>query len=372
LQKVSEIQTVLSEAEAAQRDEFVERILNSTAGVFDIFTIHIGHQLGLYKALSANGYLTPPELANQTGTEERYVREWLEQQTVADILEVENPEAGAKDRRFRLPPARAEVLVDQDSLNYLAPLAQLAVGATQPVTSVVEAFRNGGGVPYGDYGANLREGQAGINRATFLQELPGQWLPAIPELQERLDSGELVRVADIGMGAGWSSIGMALEYDNIHVDGYDLDEPSVALARENARLAGLNGQVRFYARDAGDPEITGEYDLVTAFEAIHDMSDPVSALRTMRRLVAGDGTVLVVDERVGEQFTPEGNDVEWMMYGWSVLHCLPVGMADQPSVGTGTVLRPETLRGYAIEAGFSEIEVLPIDNFFFRVYRLIP
>ncbi len=369
---MSEIQAVLSEEQEAQRDGFVERLLNSTAGVFDMFTIYIGHQLGLYKALSANGYLSSQELASKTGTEERYVREWLEQQTVADILEVENPDAGASDRRFRLPAARAEVLVEQDSLNYLAPLAQLVVGATQPVTSVVKAFKNGGGVPYGEYGVDLREGQAGINRATFLQELPGLWLSAIPDLQARLDSGELVRMADIGMGAGWSSIGMALEYANIHVDGYDLDEPSVALARENARQAGLNGQVNFYAQDAGDPEISGEYDLVTAFETIHDMSDPVSALRTMRRLVADDGTVLVVDERVGEQFTPEGNDVEWMMYGWSVLHCLPVGMADHPSVGTGTVLRPDTLRGYAIEAGFSDIEVLPIDNFFFRVYRLIP
>jgi hypothetical protein len=111
---------------------------------------------------------------------------------------------------------------------------------------------------------------------------------------------------------------------------------------------------------------------VTAFEAVHDMSDPVSALKTMRKLVGGSGSVIIADERVGEEFTPAGNDVEWMMYGWSVLHCLPVGMAEQPSVGTGTVMRPSTLRKYALEAGFRDVEILPIDNYFFRIYRLIP
>jgi hypothetical protein len=101
------------------------------------------------------------------------------------------------------------------------------------------------------------------------------------------------------------------------------------------------------------------------------MSDPVSALKTMRRLAKDDGTVLVVDERVGESFTPQGNEVEGFMYGWSVLHCLPVGMAEQPSVGTGTVMRPDTLRRYSQEAGFADIEILPIENYFFRFYRLV-
>ena len=123
---------------------------------------------------------------------------------------------------------------------------------------------------------------------------------------------------------------------------------------------------------AGDSSLAGQYDLVTAFECVHDMSDPVGALRTMRRLAKQNGAVLIVDERVGDTFTAEGNDVEWMMYGWSILYCLPVGMVDQPSAGTGTVMRTDTLRGYAAEAGFSDIEILPIENFFFRFYRLNP
>jgi SAM-dependent methyltransferase len=361
---------VLTNEQVAQRDKFVERMLQSTAGVFDIFTIYIGDRLGFYRALAGSGPLTSAELAARTNTQERYAREWLEQQTVSGILEVEDAEAEAAARRFRLSTAYVEVLVERDSLNYLAPLAQLAVGVTRPLDSLLNAYRKGGGVKLGEYGNDFLEGQGNINRAAFLYELGSEWLPTMPDVHERLQSDPRARIVDFGCGVGWSSIGMARAYPNVQVDGFDLDEPSIKAARANAHEAGLNGQVKFYVRDAGDPELAGNYDLVTAFECIHDMSDPVSALRSMRRLVGEDGTVIVGDERVGESFTPTGNDVEWMMYGWSVLHCLPVGMADEHSVGTGTVMRAKTLRRYALEAGFRGVEVLPIENFFFRFYRL--
>jgi hypothetical protein len=144
----------------------------------------------------------------------------------------------------------------------------------------------------------------------------------------------------------------------------------VALARQHVQEYGLSERVQIHCRDAGEADCQGQYDLVTAFECVHDLPNPVGVLRNMRRLANAVGTVLVVDERVGDAFTPEGNDVEWMMYGWSVLHCLPVGMADAPAMGTGTVMRTDTLRGYAREAGFRDVEILPIDNFFFRFYRL--
>jgi SAM-dependent methyltransferase len=179
------------------------------------------------------------------------------------------------------------------------------------------------------------------------------------------------RVADFGCGVGWSSIGIAQAYPKVQVDGYDLDAPSIGAANANARDMNLSDRVKFHVRDAGDPALAGQYDLVAAFECVHDMSNPVAALQSMRRLAGDGGTVLIVDERVGDRFTAEGNDVEWMMYGWSVLHCLPVGMEDKPSAETGTVMRTDTLQRYAKDAGFREVEVLPIDNFFFRIYRLI-
>jgi SAM-dependent methyltransferase len=177
-------------------------------------------------------------------------------------------------------------------------------------------------------------------------------------------------VADIGCGYGWSSTGIAHDYPKVHVDGFDLDRPSVERARDNARRNRVAGRVQFHVRNSSDPTLAGQYDLVTAFECVHDMSGPVSALHTMRQLAGERGTVLVVDERVGDTFTAKGNDVEWMMYGWSILHCLPVGMAEPSSAGTGTVMRANVFRRYAAEAGFHSVDVLPIDHFFFQFYRL--
>jgi 2-polyprenyl-3-methyl-5-hydroxy-6-metoxy-1,4-benzoquinol methylase len=178
-------------------------------------------------------------------------------------------------------------------------------------------------------------------------------------------------VADIGCGTGWSSIAIAKAYPKARVDGFDLDEPSIATARENAANTGIGDRLRFDARDAAAGGDAGTYDLVTAFETIHDMSDPVAALTAMRGLVAPGGAVLVADERVAEAFTAPGDELERFMYGWSVLHCLPVGRVDPPALGTGTVMRPETLRRYASQAGFSGVEILPIEHDFWRFYRLL-
>jgi 2-polyprenyl-3-methyl-5-hydroxy-6-metoxy-1,4-benzoquinol methylase len=356
---------------AQQRDQFVERLLNSLGGAFTVFGVYLGSQLGYYQAL-AEGPLTSHELAARTGTHERYAREWLEQQTVTGILEVEDERRPAGERCYRLPAGHVEPLLHHESANFVAPLAQLVVGCVRPLPAIINAYRTGGGVPYAEYGPDLREGQAAINRPAFLNELAQSWLPSIPDVHARLQADPPARVADIGCGYGWSSIGLAQGYPSVSVDGYDLDVPSVEEARRIALDRGLSDRVRFFARDAGDPALAGQYDLVAAFECVHDMSNPVAVLGAMRRLAAPGGAVLVVDERVGDEFTASGTDVEWIMYGWSMLHCLPVGMADSPTVGTGTVMRAATLERYAAEAGFQRVEVLPIENFFFRFYRLFP
>lgn len=355
-----------------RRDQFVERILRSLGGAFDVFSMYIGYKLGYYDALRQYGPMTSVELSKRTSTQERYTREWLEQQTVVGVLEVEDAAQDAFHRRYSLPAGHDEVLTERDSLNFIAPIIQSLVAVTRPMDQLLDAYRNGGGVELSEYGQDFVEGQGGANRAAFLQELGQSWLPTMPDVHERLQSETPARVADIGVGVGWSSIGMALQYPNIEVDAFDLDEPSIMEARENARRYGVEDRVHFYVRDAADPQLAGQYDLVTAFETIHDMSNPVGALLTMRRLANGSGAVLVVDERVGESFTPTGNEIEWMMYGWSILHCLPVGMTEHNAAGTGTVMRPETLRRYANSAGYRDMQVLPIDNFFFRFYRLIP
>jgi SAM-dependent methyltransferase len=361
----------MSPAEVSQqRDAFLERFLGYTAGAFNIFAIYIGDRLGLYRALAENGSTTSAELAERTGTHERYIREWLEQQTVAGIVELAQNGTDPTTRRFRLPAGHVEPLIDCDSLNYMVPLVQLVAGAVRPLPEVVSAYRTGAGVPFEAYGEDLREGQAAINYPAFAHQLAAEWLPVMADVHERLMSDPPARIADIGCGHGWSSIAIARAYPNVRVDGFDLDARSVEQARFNARSNRVADRVTFQARDAGDPELAGKYDLVTAFECVHDMSHPVAVLSAMRGMAGPNGAVLVMDERVGDAFTPTGNDVEWMMYGWSVLHCLPVGMMGAQPAGTGTVMRTDTLRRYALDAGFRDVEVLPIEHFFFRFYRL--
>jgi 2-polyprenyl-3-methyl-5-hydroxy-6-metoxy-1,4-benzoquinol methylase len=352
-----------------RRDTLAERIFQNSVGVLEILSIYVGDRLGLYRALADGGELTASELATVTGTHQRYAREWLEQQAVSGILEVQDGHVEPEDRRYRLPDGHAEVLLERDSLYYMTPLAQQLVGTARPLPTLLEAFRSGGGVPYTEYGADMREGIAYANRAMFVNLMGNEWLPAVPDVHERLRADPPARVADIGCGTGWSSISIARAYPKARVDGFDLDEESIAEARANAEAERLADRVTFHLQDAADPELSGRYDL--AIECIHDMSRPVEALRAMRSLVGEDGPVLVVDERVGETFSAPGNEIERLMYGYSVLHCLPVGMAEQPSAGTGTVMRPATLRRYATEAGFSEIEILPIENDMWRFYRLM-
>ncbi len=354
--------------EAPTPEFWSNRILESLGGAMTIFTMYIGDRLGYYRALARTTRgLTSAELAASCDTVERYTREWLEQQATTGFVAVDDIEADGTERRYSLPPGAASVLVDRNSLDYFAPLGRLFVGATRPIHAVVDAHRHGGGVPYKAYGEDMVVGQAEINRPMFLQQLGHEWLPALPDVHAKLEAGG--RVADIGCGAGYSSIGIATAYPEVRIDGYDADGASIKHAVRNAAVAEVDDRVNFYAQDAVEAE--GTYDLVIALECLHDMCNPVEVLRNLRRLAGEDGTVLIVDERTSHRFGGAGSDIEWMLYGWSVLHCLPVGMTDAPCAGTGTVMRPDTLREYAQAAGFADVEVLPIDNFLFRFYKLV-
>ena len=244
------------------------------------------------------------------------------------------------------------------------------MGVLSGLPKVLEAFKTGSGVAYPDYGVDAREGQAEANRTAFINLLGTEWLPAIPDLHARLQADPPARVADIACGTGWSSLAMARAYPKVVIDGFDSDEASIVLAQQHARAAGLHHRVTFAVRDAAQP-VQGAYDLVTIFEALHDMARPVEALRAARTLLRGGGSVLIADERVHEHFAPHNTD-ERLFYGWSVLFCLPTGMAEAPSAGTGAVMRLDTLQRYAAEAGLREVEVLPIVHDLWRFYRLYP
>ncbi len=356
-------------AATERRDALVERLFMGAIGAFDLFSVYLGDVLGLYRALADRGPLTSAELAETAGINERYAREWLEQQGASGLLEVE---PDGDERRFRLPDGHTEALLDASSMNYIAPMARSVAGSLRPLEALLAAFRTGDGVPYADYGEDLHEGQAGFTRPLFENLLGKEWLGAVPELHERLLGDPPARVADVACGQGRSSIEMARAYPKIEVDGIDSDHASIERAKENLAGSGVEDRVAFHERDAADPELAGRYDLVTIFEALHDMSYPVEVLRAAKNLLADGGVVFIGDERTEDAYTAPASETERLFYGFSVFHCLPVGLVGEGAAGTGTVMRSETVRRYTDEAGFAGCEVLPIENEFWRFYLLRP
>ncbi len=342
-----------------------QRMLRNMAGALELYTVYLGERLGLYSALADSGPATSAELAARTGTTERYVREWLEQQAASGLVAVDDPAAAPRERRFSLPAGHAAVMADRNDVRYRAFNGTEIARAARSLPDLVDAFRSGSAPPPQPWAP---EGRPDYNRATFLHLLGRSWLPSISAVDERLRASPAATVADLACGAGWSSIAIALAYPLAHVDGFDLDEDVIAAARRNAAEAGVAGRVTFFAASADG--MSGRYDVVTIIEGLHDMARPVAVLRAARRVLASPGWVVVADELVEDEFTAPASLLEQYNYGWSVVGCLPAVMGDPHTAATGAVMRPSTLRRYASEAGFDDVEVLPVTADTLRFYLL--
>jgi 2-polyprenyl-3-methyl-5-hydroxy-6-metoxy-1,4-benzoquinol methylase len=352
-----------------QRDELVERLFTAGLGMAEVMTVYLGDSLGLYRALEQAGSMTAAELAQGAGILERYAREWLEQQAAAGILAVEDATAAADERRYHLPPGHIEPLLDLDSPHSMAPFCRSFVAISGALPDLLAAFRSGGGVGWSAYGQDAIEAQGDFNRPWLVGSLGTEYLPSIPDLHEALLRPGAA-VADVACGVGWAAISLARAYPNITVDGFDVDEASIEIASRNAKEAGVADRVRFEARDAADPALQNRYDLAMVVEAIHDLSQPVAVLSAIRDMLKPGGTLIVADERTDDAFNAPASEMERLFYTYSVLACLPTAMDDPTSAATGTVMRRATFEGYAKQAGFDGVSVLPIEHDFLRFYRL--
>ena len=365
--------TTESPADAeAQVGALVERLFMGGVAAMEALSIYVGAELGLYRLLHEQGPSTSAELATRAGIHERYAREWLEQQSTAELIDVDDPALPADQRRYSVSDVQAAVLVDETSLAYLAPAGGFIVSFANVMPKLFDAYRTGGGVSFGEYGSEMREAQAAFNRPSFQSLLTGEWLTnGAPDLHARLQQPG-TRILDVGCGLGWSTIAFASAYPEATVVGVDLDGPSIERARQNAQTEGVGDRITFEHGDAGDAKHAGQFDAVFILEALHDLSRPVEVLAALRGACNENGTVIVMDERVADEFGAIGDPVERFMYACSVMHCLPAGMSEQPSAGTGTVMRTDTVRQYAADAGFTNLDVLPIETDFFRFYQLTP
>jgi len=342
------------------------RMFRSMLATQELLATYLGVRLGLYEELAAGGPATADELAGRAGIAPRYAREWLEQQAVAGLLAVED---AAGERRYRLPEEHVPVLTESDDPLSMVALTTLPLGGVaRALPRLLDAYRSGDGVADEEFGDDWRSGHSGANRALFAHSLVPWIRRFLPDVDRRLRGP--ARVADVACGAGWASIALARAYPCVSVTGLDLDARTLEAAARHAADCGVADRVTFEVRDAADPRLEGGYDLVCVFDALHELARPVEVLSACRALSA-DGAVLVMDARVAEAFTAPADEIERFQYATSVLHCLPACLAERPSAGTGTVLRVAAVRDYAAAAGFSRVEVIPIDDRFHRLYWMV-
>jgi SAM-dependent methyltransferase len=358
--------------DGAAIEQLAERLFLEGVGATHLFNAYLGVRLGLFKAIDEHPSSTTADLAKATALDEWYVREWLQAETIAGLVVADDEDL--RTAHFTLAPGVVQTQIAETNPAYVGGLPYVLPAIGRGMPDLVDAFRTGAGVPYAAYGPEAIEAQAAMNRPAFVNDLAASWLPAMPDVDARLrDADRPGSVADVGCGFGWAAIELAKAYPHVRVDGFDVDEQSIAQARRNAREHGVDDRVTFEVVDASATTYGGrEYDLVMFLECLHDIGRPVEALATARESVADDGVVLVMDERVAETRPPAGDPIEMFMATVSVLWCLPQSRVVADCEAPGTVMRPSTLEGIAKRAGWAGFEVLDIEHPFWRFYRLVP
>jgi 2-polyprenyl-3-methyl-5-hydroxy-6-metoxy-1,4-benzoquinol methylase len=329
-----------------QVEEFVHKAFGDIAGALTASLVVIGDKLGLYRAMAGAGGLTPAELAQRTGTGERYVREWLAGQAAAGYVAYE-PSSG----RYTLPDAHAVALTDDDSPACVLGGFQGMTAATRATAKVMEAFRNGGGVGWHEHDPDLFTGVERFFRPGYLANLVDSWLPALDGVTEKLTRG--ARVADVGCGHGASTIIMGKAFPHSTFTGFDYHQESIDAAGERARKAGVGEHVKFAVAAAkGYP---GTYDLVTCFDCLHDMGDPEGAARHVRASLAPDGTFMLVEPFANDKVEDNLNPVGRIFYSVSTIVCTPASLSQEVGTALGAQAGEARLTEILRRAGFSRV-----------------
>ena len=323
---------------------FVFRAVDEVGATLNAALVVMGDKLGLYRALAGAGPLTPAELAERTGTAERYVREWLNAQAAGDFVEYD-PASG----RYELPPEQAVAMTDPTSPAYLPGFFQIALGSVLDSPRITEAARTGAGVGWHDHVQDVHDGCERFFRPGYNAHLVAEWLPALDGGVAKLERGG--RAADVGCGHGASTILMAQAFPAASVTGFDYHEGSIATARERAAEAGLGDRVQFEA--APSTGYPGEgYDLVTMFDCLHDMGDPVGAARHVRGSLAPDGTWMIVEPAAGDRVEDNLNPVGRAYYAFSTLLCTPCSLSQDVGLALGAQAGEARIRDVVTTAGF--------------------
>jgi SAM-dependent methyltransferase len=342
---------------------FVFRAVDEVGATLNTALVVMGDRLGLYRALAGAGPLTPGELAERTGTAERYVREWLNAQAAGAYIDYD-PDSG----RYNLSPEHAVALTDESSPAYLPGFFQIALGSVFDSPKITEVAKTGAGIGWHDHGTDVFDGCERFFRPGYNANLVSTWLPALDGVVAKLTRG--AKVADVGCGHGASTILMAQAFPAATFVGSDYHEGSITTARDRAAEAGVSDRVRFEVAPASSYSGTG-YDLVTMFDCLHDMGDPVGAARHVRQSLAADGTWMIVEPAAGDRVEDNINPVGRAYYGFSTLLCTPASLSQEVGLALGAQAGESRIRDVVTGAGLTRFRRVSETPFNF-VYEAKP
>lgn len=322
----------------------VGSILQDLGGAFSAPLVQIGENLGIYNALLEAGTATSAELAEKTGLFERYLREWLSAQAASNYISYD-----ADKDTFSLSPEQAFIFSNKNSPVYLPPAFAAAAAFQDNLPKVQQAFKTGEGVAWGDQSQCLSCAVARFFRPGYANNLVQAWLPALEGVVDKLNTG--ATVADVGCGHGISTLIMAQAFPNSTFHGFDFHERSIEDARKHAKEHELPN-LHFHIQEA--KEFPDQYDLITMFDCLHDMGDPVGAMKHLRETLKHEGTCMIVEPMAGDSLTENLNPIGRMYYCGSTMVCVPTSLAQETGAALGAQAGEKRLREIIVdEAGFS-------------------
>ena len=328
-------------------EEFVMKAVADMGSSLSAMMVMLGEKLGLYKALQQNGPLTSEELSNKTNTSERYIREWLASQAASGYISY-NP----SDRKFSISPENAMVLADENSPAYLLGGYQILRSIFKDEDKFVKIFQTGEGLRWGEHHHDLFEGTAKFFKPSYMSNLVSSWIPSLEGVEEKLKKG--AKVADIGCGYGVSTAIMAKAYPNSQFYGFDNHLPSIEKAKEHASKYNINENIKFSLVSANE-SIGNDYDLVAFFDCLHDMGDPLGALKFARQSLKNDGTCMIVEPMANDNIEENLNLVGRIYYSASSLICVPNSLADN-GIALGAQAGEKRIKDLVHKAGFTKFK----------------
>jgi 2-polyprenyl-3-methyl-5-hydroxy-6-metoxy-1,4-benzoquinol methylase len=355
--------TACADLDQSKVDQFVERLLSDSATVMHGLLCYVGDRLGIFSAMAKLDTFTLDQLAAATKLNQRYLQEWLGSMVAAKYVDYD-----ASKKTYCFPKEHALPLADDSFPYFFGGIFQQIAALAKVTPQVAESFKTGKGVKQDQYSADLFEGIERTSGSWYKNQLIQNWLPTMPDVIQKLQAG--AKVCDVGCGCGQAAIVLAKAFPKSEVLGFDNHDGSLERAKQNATTSGAGGNLKFQVIDCTKLP-SQQFDLITAFDVIHDSVAPVDLLKSIQQALKDDGTFLMVEMNVSNDVAENISDMGKLLYSISTLYCMTTSLAEG-GAGIGALMGESKARELAIQAGFREFRRLPIEDPFSALYELKP